>query len=52
MKLVSKTRKSFRNVFWRNHKVVELRREGKTIGWYGKRFPNKTAQEIVEEVVR
>ena len=32
-----------------NEKITELKINGKTQGWYGKRFP-KTAQEILDEV--
>lgn len=43
-------RRSQQTIFWRNHRVVELRNKetGKVIGWYGKKFP-KTAEEIINE---
>ena len=41
-------RKSQQTMFWRNHKIWEIRINGKRKGWIGKRFP-KIAQEIVEE---
>lgn len=40
-------RKSQQIIFWRDHKVTEIRIDGKVIGWYGKRFP-KTAEDILE----
>ena len=42
-------RESQKTIFWRNHRVVELRVNGKPIGWYGVKFP-KTAKEIIREV--
>ena len=44
----SPMRKSQQQIFWRDHKIIELRNKGKAIGWFGKRFP-KMAQDIVEE---
>ena len=41
-------RESQKTIFWRNHRVVELRKEGKVIGWFGCRIP-KTAEEIINE---
>ena len=42
-------RESQKTIFWRNHRVVELRVDGKVIGWYGVKFP-KTAKELIKEV--
>jgi len=44
-------RKSQQIIFWRNHRVVELRSKetGKVIGWYGCRIP-KTAEDRIKEV--
>ena len=44
-------RESQKTIFWRNHRVVELRSKetGKVIGWYGVKFP-KTAKELIKEV--
>ena len=33
----------------KDEKITEIRVNGKTKGWYGKRIP-KTAQEIIDEV--
>ena len=44
----NKMRESQKTIFWRDHRVVEIRRKGKVFGWYGKKFP-KTAEEIINE---
>jgi len=44
----SPMRKSQQKIFWKNHKVIEFRKNGKPARWFGKRFP-KTAQEIIDE---
>ena len=43
-------RESQKTIFWRNHRVVEIRikETGKVIGWYGCKFP-KTAEEVINE---
>ncbi len=43
-------RKSQQIIFWRDHKVIVFKKNGKIVRLYGKRFPNKEAQEIVNEV--
>ena len=42
-------RESQKTMFWRNHRVVELRRNGKVVGWYGCRIP-KIFEENCKEV--
>ena len=42
-------RKSQQVLFWRDHKVIEIRKEGKILGWFGIRIP-QTAQKIIEKV--
>lgn len=34
-KEMSKMRRSQQIIFWRNHRIVELRKDGKIVGWYG-----------------
>ena len=41
-------RRSQQKIFWRNHKIVELRINKKLIGWFGKRFP-KSAQDRIDD---
>lgn len=43
-------RRSQRTLFWnRNHKVYQITRKGKIVGWYGLKR-QKTAQEMIDEV--
>jgi len=49
MKPKSKTRRSFRQMFWKNHKVIGITRNGKIVRLYGKRFPTKTVRELIDE---
>ena len=44
----SPMRKSQQQLFWRDHKVYDLKVKGKTVGWFGLKIP-KTAQDIIEE---
>jgi hypothetical protein len=46
----STMRESQKAIFYREVRIVELRNKGKTIGWYGTRFPEPTAERIVREV--
>jgi len=43
-------RESQKTMFWKNHRVVEIRSKetGKVLRWYGCRIP-KTAEEIINE---
>ena len=47
-KMKSPMRKSQQQIFWRNHRVIELKIDGKSKGWFGIKIP-KNAQKIVEE---
>lgn len=44
----TKLRRSQKTIFWRIHKLVVIKKDGRILGWYGKRFP-KLAQEIIDE---
>ena len=43
-----KMRNSQKIVFWRDHKVFEIRKGEKILGWIGVKIP-KTAEELLEE---
>jgi len=32
-------RRSQKNLFWKYHKIIELKKENKTVGWFGIRLP-------------
>ncbi len=49
MKPKSPMRNSQKIIFWRNHKICEIKKNGKVIGWYGSKIP-KTVQDILEEI--
>ena len=44
-------RNSQKTILWRNHRVVEIRHNKKSIRWYGKKFP-KTAEEIINNTIK